>query len=185
MYGIAYAEDLPKTAYDIIKELTSDEFVKYLTAVTGHTDLINDTHREIGQWAGIRCTAPGGYQGIHSDARLHPFLGLEKKLTLVGYLTEGWTQKDAGETEVWTDDMKTCFDKVEPVFNRIFIFENTAKSYHGVPTINNWRKTFVTSYLSNVPTSETRPKAEFVQRPGENVEGWDELSKTRANLTDH
>lgn len=185
MYGIAYVEDLPEFSYNIIKELTSDLFVDYLKRITGHDDLINDTHREIGQWAGIRMTSPGGYQGIHSDARLHPFLGIEKKLTLVGYLNKDWKPEDSGETEVWTDDMKSCVDKVEPIYNRIFIFENTAKSYHGVPEVNNWRKSFLTSYLSNEPTTETRPKAEFVKRPGENVEGWDELSKTRANLTDY
>ena len=40
-----------------------------------------DTHNDIGQWAGIRAMVPGAYQSIHSDARKHPHLGIEKRIT--------------------------------------------------------------------------------------------------------
>ena len=67
------------------------------------------------------------------------------------------------------------------------IFENTEKSYHGVPEVNNYRKTFLTSYLLDYKYfNETRPKARFMKRPNEkNTELWDKLSKLRENLKDY
>jgi hypothetical protein len=78
-------------------------------------------------------------------------------------------------------------DRVAPIYNRVLIFENSQNSYHGVPEVNNYRKTFLTSYLLNEKNfNETRSKAKFVKRPNEkNIKLWDKLSKLRENLTDY
>ena len=187
MMGISNVADLPIYALSIIAKLNSPEFLNILKQITNIDGLVLDTHNEIGQWAGIRAMKPGAYQSIHSDARLHPHLGIEKKITLVGYLNEEWKESDGGYTEVWNDDMSACVDKVAPLFNRVLIFQNTDKSYHGVPEVNNFRKTFLTSYLRKTSDfKETRPKAQFMKRPNESdVELWDELSNLRANLKDY
>jgi hypothetical protein len=187
MMGISIPSDLPIYTLSVIASLNSPEFLEILKQITGIDDLIFDSHNEIGQWAGIRAMKPGAYQSIHSDARLHPHLGIEKKVTLVGYLNEEWKESDGGYTEVWNNDMTKCVDRVAPLFNRVLIFQNTDKSYHGVPEVNNFRKTFLTSYLRNTPDfKETRPKAQFVKRPNESdVDLWDELSNQRANLKDY
>ena len=187
MMGISNKEQLPSTCLNIINELNSDSFLNVLKSITGLKGLLKDTHNDIGQWAGIRAMVPGAYQSIHSDARKHPHLGIEKRITLVGYLNKEWTEKDSGYTEVWNNDMTKCVDKVAPKYNRVLIFENTEKSYHGVPEVKNYRKTFLTSYLLNTENfNETRPKARFVKRPNEkNVELWDKLSKIRENLNDY
>jgi len=187
MIGIAHPDSLPKECYNIIKELTSQNFVDMLEKITGIEGILNDTYNEIGQWSGVRGMFPGAYQSIHSDARKHPFLGIEKKITLIGYLNKEWKEDDAGYTEVWTNDMSTCYERVNPLYNRVMIFENTEKSYHGVPEVNCYRKTFLTAYLKDTKDfKETRPKAKFVARPEENnPELWDKLSQERAHLTDY
>ena len=187
MMGISNIDQLPPMCLEIINELNSKDFVDILKNITGLKGLTNDTHNDIGQWAGIRAMLPGAYQSIHSDARKHPHLGTEKRITLVGYVNKEWTEKDSGYTEVWNDDMTKCVDKVAPKYNRILIFENTEKSYHGVPEVKNYRKSFLTSYLLNEKSfNETRPKARFMKRPNEkNTNLWDKLSKIRENLKDY
>lgn len=187
MMGISNPTDLPPYALSIITSLNSPEFLDILNKITGIDNLVLDTHNGIGQWAGIRAMKPGAYQSIHSDARLHSHLGIEKKITLVGYLNDDWKESDKGYTEIWDNSMNKCVDKVAPLFNRVLIFQNTDKSYHGVPEVNNFRKTFLTSYLRKTPGfKETRPKAQFMKRPNEsNIELWDELSNLRANLKDY
>tara|TARA_R110000803_G_scaffold70240_3_gene133032 strand:+ start:5874 stop:6644 length:771 start_codon:yes stop_codon:yes gene_type:complete len=187
MMGISNIDQLPKIGLEIINELNSKKFVKLLRELTGIPELINDTHNEIGQWAGIRAMLPGAYQSIHSDARKHPHLGIEKRITLVGYLNQDWKEEDGGYTEVWNNAMTSCVDKVAPKYNRVLLFENTDKSYHGVPEVNNYRKTFLTSYLlDSEEFNETRPKARFMKRPNEGkTEVWDKLSAIRENLKDY
>ena len=187
MMGISNIEQLPSTCLNIINELNSDRFLNILKNITGLEGLIKDTHNNIGQWAGIRAMIPGAYQSIHSDARKHPHLGIEKRITLVGYLNKNWKEKDGGYTEIWDDRMTMCVDKVAPLYNRVLIFENTEKSYHGVPEVWKYRKSYLSSYLLNSGDFyETRPKAKFVKRPNEkNNKLWDKLSKIRENLNDY
>ena len=187
MMGISEIDKLPPLCLNIINELNSEEFLNILRSLTGLEKLQKDPYNNIGQWAGIRAMLPGGYQSIHSDARKHPHLGIEKRITLVGYLNKNWKESDGGYTEIWNDDMTKCIDKVAPLFNSVLIFENTEKSYHGVPEVNNYRKTFLTSYLLDYKHfNETRPKARFMKRPNEkNTELWDKLSKLRENLKDY
>jgi len=186
MLGISNVESLPKQALAIINELNSNTFIEILREMTSLDNLVKDSHNEIGQWAGIRAMKSGAYQSIHSDARKHPHLGLEKRITLVGYLNKEWTPEHKGNTEIWNNDMTECIDTVQPLYNRVLIFENTEKSYHGVPEVKAYRKTYLTSYLLDSDDfKETRPKARFMKRPNEkDVEIWDKLSAIRENLND-
>ena len=104
----------------------------------------------------------------------------------MGYLNQDWKEEDGGYTEVWNNTMTSCVDKVAPKYNRVLLFENTDKSYHGVPEVNEYRKTFLTSYLlDSKDFKETRSKARFMKRPNEkDVEIWDKLSAIRENLKD-
>ena len=67
-----------------------------LAPVTGVDELVADDYNEIGQWSGLRYIKKGGFQLVHSDARLHPHLNLEKRFTVVGYLNKDWTPEDTG-----------------------------------------------------------------------------------------
>tara|TARA_B100000519_G_C14221298_1_gene427690 strand:+ start:338 stop:1114 length:777 start_codon:yes stop_codon:yes gene_type:complete len=187
MSGISNKESMPKNWYSALLKINSDDFCKKLEQMTGISGLLPDSHNEIGHWAGLRIMNKGSYQLIHSDARLHPHLGIEKKLTLVGYFNENYDSKDEGCTEIWNDDMSKCIDKVEPLFNRVLLFENTEKSYHGVPLVNNYRKSFLASFLLKDDNfNETRPKALFVKRPKEkHAKQIDEIAEIRSKLKDY
>tara|TARA_Y100000004_G_scaffold52852_1_gene58719 strand:- start:2520 stop:3311 length:792 start_codon:yes stop_codon:yes gene_type:complete len=187
MYGISDAENIPDFWNDIILKLNNSTFCKVLEKITGVLNILPDTYNKIGQWTGLRVMKKGSYQLIHSDARLHPHLKLEKKLTIVGYLNKDWKKSDSGYLEIWNNEMTECVEKIEPLFNRVVLFENTDTSYHGVPEVNGYRNSFLLSYLKDTDDfKETRPKALFVKRPYEKNEKLiDKIANARANLTDY
>ena len=53
-----------------------------------------------------------------------------------------WKESDTGYLELWNNDMTKCVEKIEPLFNRVILFECTKTSYHGVPEVNENRKSF-------------------------------------------
>ena len=187
MYAISVPENLPEYWYEVIMNLNSKSFCEYVSIFTGIDGLLPDEHNEIGQWSGIRYMAKGSKQLIHSDARLHPHTKSEKKITVVGYLNKEWTGDDDGCIEIWNNNITECVDRIPPVYNRITLFENTDKSYHGVPIVNKGRNSFMMTLVKkDGGFEEIRPKAKFVKRPNEDDEKlFDELSEIRAKLTDY
>jgi len=187
MYGISESKHIPNFWSDIILKMNGLDFCKVLEKITGVVGILPDTYNKIGQWTGLRVMKKGSYQLIHSDARLHPHLKLEKKLTIVGYLNKDWKESDSGYLEIWNNEMTECVEKIEPLFNRVILFENTDTSYHGVPEVNSYRNSFLLSYLKDTNNfEETRPKALFVKRPYEKDEELiDKIANVRANLTDY
>ena len=65
---------------------------------------------------------------------------------------------------MWNDDMTQMIHEVEPIHNRMVIFLNTDKSYHGVPVTKSNRKMITYSLLKEREGTE-RYKALFVARP--------------------
>lgn len=187
MYGISNSEDMPLNWLKILLVLNDGLFCDILNKITNIDDILPDNHNDIGQWTGLRMMDKGSYQIIHSDARLHPHLKLEKKLTIVGYMNKTWNVEDRGYLELWNNEMTDCVEKVEPLFNRVILFENTKTSYHGVPEVNSYRKSFLLSYLKDTKDfKETRPKALFVKRPYEkDSELIDKIAELRSNLDDY
>lgn len=187
MYAISVPENLPEYWYEVIMNLNSKSFCEYTSKFTDINGLLPDEHNDIGQWSGIRYMAKGSKQLIHSDARLHPHTKLEKKITVVGYLNKKWNDEDDGCIEIWNNDLTKCVDRILPLYNRITLFENTDKSYHGVPVVNKGRKSFMMTLVKRDDSfEEIRPKAKFVKRPNEDDEKlFDELAEIRAKLTDY
>ena len=185
-YGISKVGDMPGKWGDIFRKFQSKESVEWMTKVTGVDDLVADDYNEIGQWSGLRYIKKGGFQLVHSDARLHPHLNLEKRITVVGYMNKGWVPDDTGYLEFWTDDMKECWKKVEPKFNRVVIFENSEFSNHGIPHVNKDRRVFMYTHLCKTPFEETRTKAWYKPRPDEDrYEDVEEVGIKRLDLSDY
>ena len=169
-----------------MRKFQSKESVEWMTKLTGVDDLVADDYNEIGQWSGLRYIKKGGFQLVHSDARLHPHLNLEKRITVVGYMNKGWVPEDTGYLEFWTDDMKECWKKVEPKFNRVVIFENSEFSNHGIPHVNKDRRVFMYTHLCKTPFEETRTKAWYKPRPNEDrYEDVEEVGIKRLDLSDY
>ena len=147
--------------------------------ITEVKDLITDSSK---RWSGMRVMCKNSFQAIHSDARKNPETGYRKELTCLVYFNTDWKKQDSGYFEVWNDDMTTCVHKIEPVENRLVIFSNTDKSYHGVPEVKSERRSITWSILKD-GKSDDRSKALFVARPTDDKK-ISELGKQRAYIKD-
>lgn len=165
----------PEKLSYLFKELTEPSFVSKLSALVGHS-LVLDTTRNF--W-GIHTYEPGDKLDIHVDAGFHPTLGLKKQVTLGLYLSYRWYPDYGCALEIWSGD--SCVDpsanllercvQIQPLFNRLVIFTNNDISWHGNPEPATCppdaRRIFLTiSYLSETTTDQNkRVKALFIKRP--------------------
>ena len=180
MRSISKLEDHPQYSTKILKYIHTEEFTKKISDLTNINGLLPD---ESFRWSGLRVMIPGSFQAIHSDARLNPENGFRKELTCLVYLNETYNKdKDKGCFEVWDDEMTTCVHEIEPINNRLVIFLNTDKSYHGVPAVNFERRAILWSILKDAK-AENRSKALFVSRP-EDSDEISKLGKKRAYIKD-
>lgn len=81
--------------------------------------------------AGLHVTDPGGWLNCHLDYALHPSLPLERRLSLILFLTPQWREEWGGAFELYDDSARKVVKRVYPHPNRAVIFENGDISYHG------------------------------------------------------
>lgn len=173
---------MPEFYKEFIKDLNSEKNMKLYEEITGIKDLIFDKHF---RWSGLREMEPGGYQLIHSDARQHPETGFTKALTHLLYFNkENYNkEKHQGCLEIWSDDLLELKAEIEPLHNRMVIFLNTDKSYHGVPKNNTHRKMITFSTLTS-DLCYDRSKALFVSRKNIDSDEISQIGKKRAYVED-
>ena len=73
--------------------------------------------------------------------------------------------------------------EIEPINNRLTIFLNTDKAYHGVPEVKFERKAILWSILKDAELTDDRSKALFVSRP-EDSDEIGKLGRERAYIKD-
>ena len=179
MRAISKLKDMPPYISSILKYIHTEPFTKKISNLTGIKGLQTDKSM---RWSGLRVMTPGSFQAIHSDARKDPKTGYRKELTCLAYLNNDWKESQEGYFEVWDDNITKCIHKIKPLNNRLVIFLNTNKSYHGVPKVNFNRKSITWSILKK-GESEDRSKALFVSRPQDSEE-ISKLGKERAYIKD-
>ena len=185
MSAISKPERMPDFHRTVLAQVNSRAFCRLLDRLTGIGGLQPDHHWH---YSGLRVMVDGASQFIHSDARIHPNLGIEKKITLMMYLCRDWREEYGGHLEIWNDEMTSCVDRILPAFNRAVVFECTERSYHGVPRVTSGgrhRKSLTLSFLLDSKTDETRPRALFVLRPEDRDNPvLRRLAEERARLND-
>jgi Rps23 Pro-64 3,4-dihydroxylase Tpa1-like proline 4-hydroxylase len=82
---------------------------------------------------GLHFTDSGGKLAVHADFNRHPKLNLDRRLNVLIYLNEGWTDDNQGWLELWDREMRNRVTRVSPVFNRTVMFSTTSFSFHGQP----------------------------------------------------
>lgn len=156
--------------------LNSQTFLQFLTNLTGIPHLLSDPYFEGG---GFHQIPSGGFLKIHADFNKHRWTKLDRRLNVLIYLNKDWEESWGGHFELWDKEMKSCKQKILPLFNRMAIFSTTDFSYHGHPDAlkcpeERSRKSFALYYYTNGrPTEEINEGLEdhstiFKARPGMN-----------------
>lgn len=134
-----------KQTLSFIKMLHSKEFISTLNNKFNKTLFCED--RLYG--AGLHYIEKGGFLKIHTDFNWNVKLEKKRALNLIVFLND-WKPGDGGELELWDKDSMTVVKKIEPVMNRLVVFESSDRSLHGHPhPCNKERKSIATYYYEN------------------------------------
>lgn len=111
--------------------LSSRSFLLFLETLTGIKALIPDPYFMGG---GAMMTGNGGFLNVHVDFNWHQKIQAWRRCNALFYLTKEWKSEYFGNLELWSADGKSKIKEVEPLFNRVVIFDTTSKSFHGQPS---------------------------------------------------
>jgi len=173
--GTTWKTDFGPRTLACFAELNSARFLQALEKLTGMWGLMGDPYMFGG---GLHATAVGGKLAVHADFNKHPRFALDRRLNMLVYLNEQWTEANGGQLELWDVDMQRCEKRVLPIFNRTVIFSTNKTSYHGQPEpvvgpAGLWRKSIALYYYSNGRADEGLPpeigekhSTLWQQRPG-------------------
>ena len=112
----------------------SDKFLKWLSIITGIDNLQKD---EYNHGNGIHIIKENGKLNIHADSNRHSESKKYRRLNLLLYLNSNYDEKFNGKLELWNKEMTKCEKSIEPIFNRIVIFQIDDDANHGHPELWN------------------------------------------------
>ena len=115
---------------NLLIQLNSRAFVKFLEKLSGIKGLIPDPHYSGG---GLHETLPGGHLSVHADFNVHGVLKLERRLNFLLYLNDDWDPDFGGQLELWDREMRACQSRIDPVLGRAVVFNTSLDSFHGHP----------------------------------------------------
>jgi len=123
----------PPSTYKLLQFLNSEKVVQTFSELAG-VQLYPDNGLHGGGW---HMHAGGGKLNPHLDYSIHPKLGLQRKLNLIIYLSEGWQEEWGGSLGLWSNEKKKNAPKeliheVNIRFNRALLFDTTCNSWHGI-----------------------------------------------------
>jgi hypothetical protein len=121
---------LPACVQDYFNTLNSGPFIRFLSDVTGITNLIPDPALHGG---GMHEVQEGGGFEIHLDFEEHPRTFLTNRLVVITYLNDDWLAADGGNLELWYTKPPRCAASIIPVFGRTVILEQSRLAAHGHP----------------------------------------------------
>jgi Rps23 Pro-64 3,4-dihydroxylase Tpa1-like proline 4-hydroxylase len=139
----------PQHTCEFISYLNNGSFVKFVASITGISELTSDPYLHGG---GVHETFPGGFLKMHTDFNFHKILKLDRRINAILFLNEGWQPAWGGELVLSNKAMTTQI-RVEPLFNRLVVFNTNDHSFHGQPDPHafpdgNSRKSIAMYYYS-------------------------------------
>lgn len=176
---------MPAPLAELIDDLAGAEMRRMLAELTGITAI----HRSISAAGALHQTCYGGRLRVHLDHSVHPDNpNLERRLSLILYLTPAWEREWSGYLELWgREEPDRWFRgaRLAPLYNRLVLFENSDRSFHGHPRTLRcpWPVTrdsvAIWYYTPRRRDATVRQKAEFMRYPwdGPDVE---EMIRRRA-----
>lgn len=121
---------IPDTVRRFLDAMNGFEMLLWLEALTGIEGLIPDPYFGGG---GLHQIERGGFLKIHADFNVHPKLRIDRRINLLIYMNKDWREEWGGHLELWSADMRSCRQRIAPLFNRTVVFSTTDTSYHGHP----------------------------------------------------
>ncbi len=154
-------EQLGNLTRELIYQMNSSPFLRFIEQMTGIEGLIPDPHLLGG---GLHQIERGGFLKIHADFNFHKTLKLDRRINLLVYLNEDWKEEYGGHLELWDKDLKGCKKKIAPIFNRVVLFNTTDTAFHGHPEPLNCpegrrRRSIAMYYYSNGRPEHEKSKA--------------------------
>ena len=166
--GMPVIDEMPPAIRELVWELNSGTFIRFLELLTGIDQLIVDPKLRGG---GIHQVMPGGVLGVHADFTNHADYQLDRRLNVLIYLNRDWPEEYGGDLELWSTDMSHCVRKIRPLAGRCVIFNTSADSFHGHPRpltcpVGVTRKSIALYYYTTRRARAPARRAETNRAPG-------------------
>jgi 2OG-Fe(II) oxygenase superfamily len=154
-----------------IDTLYSQEFLGHVCQITEIPNLVSDPHLNAG---GLHAYPRNGISGVHLDYNIHPVSGLERRVSILVYLSKDWKEEWGGRLKVWDPELTTSTEVQHGLWNTAVLFKTNGLTYHGFPEPikcpeGTFRKAIGIYYLSE-PTQEAlenpRHHAIYFPAPG-------------------
>lgn len=157
--GLPHEHQVNSVLRNLLWEMNSSSFVRFLEKMTGIEGLIPDPKLQGG---GVHQILPGGVLGVHTDFTEHRYYKLSRRLNVLLYLNEDWKEEYNGHLELWSRDMSRCVRRIMPKLGRCVIFSTDDDSYHGHPEVLNCpegvtRKSIALYYYTNGRPDQVAP----------------------------
>lgn len=174
--------DIPDGIAPAIKILNSSIFLKAMSERIGISKLIPDPYYSGG---GLNVTVRGGLLDVHIDGNYHDATGLNRRINAIIYLNPKWETGWGGEFGLYDSTGDNCLKEVEPIFNRLVVFDTHDYSFHGLPNPLNFpegeaRRSIILYYY----TKDGRPTDQVqVQDPHSALWKKKNITDKRGNKT--
>ena len=145
--------DIPEGILDAVKILNSSIVMDAISDLMGIKKIIPDPYFTGG---GLNVTTKGGLLDVHVDGNYHDATGLNRRLNAILYLNPNYKKGWGGEFGIYDQTGDNCIKKIDPLFNRLIIFNTHDKSFHGLPDLVNFpeneqRKSIILYYYTVEP----------------------------------
>jgi hypothetical protein len=174
--------DVQEGIIDAVRILNSAPFLNAMSKRFGIDKIIPDPYFTGG---GLNVTKSGGLLDVHVDGNYHDATGLNRRLNALVYLNPNWQPGWGGEFGIYDDKGEVCLKEIQPLFNRLVIFDSHDKSFHGLPAPLNFpdgelRKSIILYYY----TKEPRPAEQVsIEKPHSALWKKRDLHDKRGNKT--
>ena len=129
--------DIPDGIVDVVRILNGADFLKSISEIFKIKKLVPDPYFTGG---GLNVTKNGGLLDVHVDGNYHDATGLNRRLNALLFLNKDWNSTWRGEFGLYDSKGKKCIKKIEPIFNRLVVFDTHDTSWHGLPDPINFPK---------------------------------------------
>ncbi len=143
----------------------SSKFLYWIEGITKIEKLIPDPHLRGG---GLAKISAGNRLGLHTDFNWNDQLQVNRKVNLILYLTPNWKSEWNGDLELWNKDNTECVKKIEPLGNRLVIWNYETWLVHGNSQILSTPDTITRDnlihfyYTSNATWEEDPRRSKFI-----------------------